>query len=66
MKSNGRTAYDIRLELLELANQILAAQCSAIAQDGSSTFRQPSSAPTVDEIIAVAERLNRFVSMSNT
>ena len=62
MKSNGRTAYDIRLELLELANQILSVQCTAIAQDGSSSFRQPSSAPTVDEIIAVAERLNKFVS----
>lgn len=45
------TPYEIRLELLKLANQILAAQ----AKDNIQM-------PTSEAVIAEADKLNEFVS----
>lgn len=49
------TPYEIRLELLKLANQMLAAQAKDTTQ-----------MPTSEAVIAEAERLNEFVSNKKT
>ena len=60
MKPTSKTPYEIRLELLQLAQIILYNKHSAIAAPSA-----PSSAPTSEEIIAEAEKLNSFVSKAN-
>ena len=57
MKPTSKTPYEIRLELLQLAQTILDAHHKATASP-----MLPNSAPTSEEIIAEAEKLNAFVS----
>jgi len=60
MKPTSKTPYEIRLELLQLAQVILDAQHKV-----KSGTQPPDSAPTSEEVIAEAEKLNVFVSKAN-
>ena len=60
MKPTSKTPYEIRLELLQLAQTILQNKHAAFA--GGSAI---STAPTTAEIIVEAEALNAFVSKAN-
>lgn len=69
IKSVSKTPYEIRLELLQLAQTILNERHSATAaseakaainENSGRTFKTTS--PTTEEIIAEAEKLNNFVS----
>lgn len=57
MKPNTKSPYEIRLELLQLAQVILSEQHKAKAS-GDPT----DSAPTTEAIVKEAEKLNAFVS----
>jgi len=59
MKPTSKTPYEIRLELLQLAQLILANKHLAEASAAVKT------APTTEEILAEAEKLNTFVSKAN-
>jgi len=59
MKLSSKTPYEIRLELLQLAQLILQNKHAA---DGCGRI---TSSPTSEEIIAEAEKLNAFVSKAN-
>lgn len=67
MKS-GKTPYEIRLDLLRLAYDILNTQAmakSASEYAGSSDASIPLvHAPETAEVLEEAEKLNRFVSQS--
>ena len=56
MIKSGKNPYEIRLDLLELARNILQSQYEA---DKDSGIRRP---PTSEEIILEAEKLNNFIS----
>lgn len=58
MKVGNRNPYEIRLELLQLAQQI----CLSTHAARSEVVSGSSSAPTTEEIIIEAEKLNTFVS----
>jgi hypothetical protein len=59
---SGKTPYEIRLELLQLAQSILQAQHNARGvQNGNNV----TTAPTTEEVMAEAEKLNSFVSKAN-
>jgi len=58
----GKTPYEIRLELLQLAQNILHAQHNA---RGVLNGNNVSTAPTTEEVMAEAEKLNGFVSKAN-
>jgi hypothetical protein len=60
MKPTSKTPYEIRLELLQLAQTILQNQHEA---NCIQTSRK--TAPTTAEIIEEAEKLNGFVSKAN-
>ena len=60
MKPTSKTPYEIRLELLQLAQTILANQHSARANGAAI-----KTSPTTEEIVAEAEKLNAFVSKAN-
>ncbi len=60
MKPAGKTPYEIRLELLQLASEVLYRQHQALA-----CKPHPSTAPTTEEIIAEAEKMNGFISKAN-
>ena len=64
MKIPSKTPYEIRLELLQLSASILMTQHRARAQSGSSTFIEPTTYPTTEDIVAEAEKMNHFVSKS--
>lgn len=55
MKPTSKTPYEIRLELLQLAQSILNTQRSLPG----------STAATTEEIVAEAEKMNAFVSKAN-
>lgn len=58
----SKTPYEIRLELLQLAFEVLANKHRVIInQDNSSKVP----APTTEEVIAEAEKLNAFISKAN-
>ena len=61
MIKSSKTPYEIRLELLQLAQNILN-QKHLTGVPGANKF---SNAPTSEEIIAEAEKLNGFVSKDN-
>ena len=61
MKPSGKTPYEIRLEILQLAQLILENQ--HIANAGG--FASGKKSHTTDEIMAEAEKLNTFVSKAN-
>lgn len=58
MKPTSKTPYEIRLELLQLAQSILNTQ-----RQGPGV--PDSFAPTTEEIVAEAEKMNAFVSKAN-
>jgi hypothetical protein len=62
----GKTPYEIRLDLLELAFGILKGQKEAeCAEEATSPDAKITKAPTTEEVLAEAEKLNSFVSQSN-
>jgi hypothetical protein len=60
MKPTSKTPYEIRLELLQLAQIILQNKYEADPRTNTA-----KSAPTTAEIVAEAETLNAFVSKAN-
>lgn len=60
MKPTSKTPYEIRLELLQLAQTILENQHAARAVTTAG-----KTSPTTEEIIAEADKLNAFVSKAN-
>lgn len=61
MKSS-KTPYEIRLELLQLAQVILNEKHKAA---GVANGNNQDTAPTTEEIISEAEKMNGFVSNGN-
>jgi hypothetical protein len=60
MKPTSKTPYEIRLELLQLAQLILENQHVA-----KGTLTAGKTSPTTEEIVIEAEKLNGFVSKAN-
>jgi len=70
MKSGSKTPYEIRLELLQLAQVVLSAQHAAVAaktakESYDSKLYGPITAPTTEEILAEADKLNEFISRAS-
>ena len=63
---SGRTPFEVRLELLQLATSILLERHRALASASNKHLSAidllVSTSPTTDEIIAEANKLNDFVS----
>lgn len=59
MRTTPKTPYEIRLELLQLAQSILITQRQSTRSDDAI-----AAAPTTEEIVAEAEKMNVFVSSS--
>jgi len=59
MTQRARTPYEIRLELLQLAQVILNEQHRAV---GVNNGNNQSTFPTTEEIIVEAEKMNGFIS----
>jgi ActR/RegA family two-component response regulator len=67
MKTSNKTPYEIRLELLQLAQDVLSKQHYARAL-GRAADRKDfpvATAPTTEEIIVEAEKMNNFISKAN-
>jgi hypothetical protein len=62
MNKPGKTPYEIRLELLQLAFGVLTAKHSAL---GVSNGNNTTTSPTIEEVIAEAEKMNGFISKAN-
>lgn len=65
MKPTSKTPYEIRLELLQLAQTILHEQHKAAGIMHSSGSVQIITAPTTEQVIAEAEKMNSFISKAN-
>lgn len=61
-RSAPKTPYEIRLELLQLAQVILNEKHKAI---GVENGNNQTTAPTTEEIIAEANKMNAFISTAN-
>ncbi len=63
-----KTAYEVRLDLLVLAERILTNQYMAQAADKVIPGQTPymTKAPTSEQIIAEAKKLNVFVSKNDS
>jgi len=59
MKSASKTPYEIRLELLQLAQSILNEKHKAA---GVANGNNQATAPTTEEVIAEADKMNAFIS----
>lgn len=62
IRTSSKTPYEIRLELLQLAQVILNEKHKA---EGVKNGNNQSTFPTTEEIIAEADRMNQFVSKGN-
>ena len=66
MKGSAKSPYEIRLELLQLAFNILttehSARAAAEAPNAASVLITTTS-PTVDDVINTASLLNEFISV---
>jgi hypothetical protein len=68
MRTASKTPYEIRLELLQLAQTILHEKHAAMAADNALNNHnvigqsQATTSPTTEEIITEANKLNSFVS----
>lgn len=62
MKPISKTPYEIRLELLQLAQIILNEKHKAA---GVANGHNQGTFPTTEEIIAEAEKMNGFISKAN-
>ena len=60
MKPTSKTPYEIRLEILQLAQLILENQHIA-----RGVLAAGKTSPTTEEIMVEAEKLNGFVSKAN-
>jgi hypothetical protein len=68
MKPAGKTPYEIRLDLLQLAFDILTAKHAAKAsyQDEARDRNIGSTtSPSTEDVISEAEKMNAFVSKAN-
>jgi hypothetical protein len=63
MKTVSKTPYEIRLELLQLAQIILNEKHKAA---GVLNGDNQTTAPTTEEVIAEADKMNSFVSKGGT
>lgn len=62
-RSAPKTPYEIRLDLLQLAFDVLVQKHQAAGvQNGNNV----TTSPTTEEVIAEAEKMNVFVSKANT
>jgi hypothetical protein len=61
-RSAPKTPYEIRLELLQLAFEVLQAKHQAA---GVSNGNNVTTSPTTEEVIAEAEKMNGFISKAN-
>jgi hypothetical protein len=59
---SGKTPYEIRLELLELAFNVLVHQHQAA---GVANANNVTTAPKTEDVIAEAEKMNAFISRGN-
>lgn len=57
-----KTPYEIRLELLQLAFDVLSAKHQAA---GVANGNNVTTSPTTEEVIAEADKMNAFVSKAN-
>jgi hypothetical protein len=67
-RTSPKTPYEIRLDLLQLAFDLLVKKHEAEAAKGHHAVGDklaPVSAPTAEEVIAEAEKMNQFVSKAN-
>jgi hypothetical protein len=60
--AQGKSPFELRADLLSLAFEILLSQHRA--RGISTTTGQPESAPTSEEVIEEARKLNDFISKS--
>ena len=58
----GKTPYEIRLDLLRLSFDILSTQMASKGLDKDGAAQ--GLAPTTDEVLAEARKLNQFVSQN--
>jgi hypothetical protein len=65
MKPTSKTPYEIRLELLQLAFEVLNTQHVVKGVHEGTSGKQITFA-TTEEIIAEAEKLNGFISKANS
>jgi hypothetical protein len=67
MKPTSKTPYEIRLELLQLAFNILSAKhmASAAADHPHMEIPYPQTSPTTEDVIKEAEKMNSFISKAN-
>lgn len=61
-RSTPKTPYEIRLDLLQLAFDILSAKHQAT---GVTNGNNVTTSPTTEEVIAEADKMNGFVSKAN-
>lgn len=61
MKPTGKTPYEIRLDLLQLSFDILSNKHKFSTQDNVI----PPCAPTTEDVIFEAEKMNSFISKAN-
>lgn len=59
--SAGKSPYELRADLLHLAFDILRNKHAAAGAKGGDSA---TTAPTTEEIIAEAEKLNQFISQT--
>jgi len=59
-RTSPKTPYEIRLDLLGLARDVLQSQ-----HDAKAVLTAGKTAPTTEEIIAEAEKMNNFISKAN-
>ncbi len=62
--AQGKSPFELRADLLKLAFSILQAQHSAKTVDSSND--KIDTAPTSEDVIAEAEKLNDFISKSRS
>jgi hypothetical protein len=66
MKNTGKTPYEIRLELLQLAFSVLENQHRAMAEEklGRSNTQclRVTTFPTTEDVITEAYKMNNFIS----
>jgi hypothetical protein len=61
-RSSPKTPYEIRLDLLQLAFDVLVHKHQAA---GVANGNNVTTAPTTEEVIAEAEKMNAFISKAN-
>jgi len=62
--AQGKSPFELRADLLALAFEILLSKHRAAG--ANSSHGQPDSAPTSEEVIAEAQKLNEFISKSGS